>query len=104
MMSSAQEILQTVFGYEQFRPGQAQVIQQVLNRQNTLAVMPTGGWEVLVLPNSRLIKAGRDFGGLAIISLDEGSSRCLTTKWDSGRGDQFNDSQRSGQPDPAPGV
>ena len=43
MMSSAQEILRTVFGYEQFRPGQAQVIQQALNRQNTLAVMPTGG-------------------------------------------------------------
>ena len=39
MMSSAQEILQTVFGYEQFRPGQAQVIQQVLNQQSTLAVM-----------------------------------------------------------------
>lgn len=41
-MPSAQAILQTVFGYEQFRPGQAQVIQQVLNHQNTLAVMPTG--------------------------------------------------------------
>ena len=35
-MPSAQAILQTVFGYEQFRPGQAQVIQQVLNHQNTL--------------------------------------------------------------------
>lgn len=58
MMSSAQEILQTVFGYEQFRPGQAQVIQQALNRQNTLAVMPTGGGKSLCYQIPALLKPG----------------------------------------------
>jgi ATP-dependent DNA helicase RecQ len=38
-----QTILKTKFGYDTFREGQQEVIDAVLNRQNVLAIMPTGG-------------------------------------------------------------
>lgn len=39
----ARRLLQQTFGYESFRQGQQQVITHVLNGQDTLAIMPTGG-------------------------------------------------------------
>ena len=36
-------MLRDVFGYGEFRPGQAEVISAVLAKRDTLAVMPTGG-------------------------------------------------------------
>src|SRR5699024_5092055 len=47
MISKAKNILQHYFGYETFRPGQAETIQHVLNIQNTLTVMPTGSGKSL---------------------------------------------------------
>ncbi|MGD9932906.1 MAG: ATP-dependent DNA helicase RecQ [Dehalococcoidia bacterium] len=40
---SARQTLADVFGYREFRPGQAEVIEAVLAGRDTLAVMPTGG-------------------------------------------------------------
>ncbi|MDX8045076.1 DNA helicase RecQ [Gracilibacillus sp. S3-1-1] len=37
------ELLQKYFGYSDFRPGQQQIVDQILSEQNTLAIMPTGG-------------------------------------------------------------
>ena len=42
-MTDAARVLRDVFGYGEFRPGQAEVIASVLSRKDTLAVMPTGG-------------------------------------------------------------
>jgi ATP-dependent DNA helicase RecQ len=42
-LKDAARTLREVFGYGEFRPGQAEVIQAVLARRDTLAVMPTGG-------------------------------------------------------------
>ena len=42
-MAPARAKLAEVFGYREFRPGQAEVIAAVLAGQDTLAVMPTGG-------------------------------------------------------------
>jgi ATP-dependent DNA helicase RecQ len=39
--------LRGTFGFEQLRPGQAEVIRSVLNQQDTLAVMPTGAGKSL---------------------------------------------------------
>lgn len=36
-------LLKKFFGYESFRVGQKQVIDGVMNRENTLCIMPTGG-------------------------------------------------------------
>ncbi len=35
-------LLQTIFGYDRFRPGQAEIITALLAGENVLAVMPTG--------------------------------------------------------------
>jgi ATP-dependent DNA helicase RecQ len=42
-LAQARKTLQDVFGYGAFRPGQQEVIEAVLARRDTLAVMPTGG-------------------------------------------------------------
>src|SRR5699024_1434236 len=42
MKHKQDEILQTYFGYESFRSVQREVIAEVLQHKNTLAVMPTG--------------------------------------------------------------
>lgn len=42
-LAPARRKLGEVFGYHEFRPGQAEVIAAVLARRDTLAVMPTGG-------------------------------------------------------------
>ena len=36
-------ILKTFWGYEEFRPGQSDVIDCILEGHDTLALMPTGG-------------------------------------------------------------
>ncbi len=43
LLAPAREVLADVFGYREFRSGQAEVIAAVLSRRDTLAVMPTGG-------------------------------------------------------------
>jgi ATP-dependent DNA helicase RecQ len=48
MLVKEQNILQTYFGYEAFRPGQEEAISYILNLHNTLAVMPTGGGKSLI--------------------------------------------------------
>lgn len=48
MLVKEKNLLQTYFGFESFRPGQQEAISQVLQRKNTLAVMPTGGGKSLI--------------------------------------------------------
>ncbi|GAB3048294.1 DNA helicase RecQ [Virgibacillus ainsalahensis] len=47
MAVKEEKILQTYFGYETFRPGQKDTIDHILQLNNTLAVMPTGGGKSL---------------------------------------------------------
>jgi ATP-dependent DNA helicase RecQ len=46
-MPTPHEILKNTFGYNTFRPHQREVIENVLARRDTLAVMPTGGGKSL---------------------------------------------------------
>ncbi len=43
MLQQARQVLKQYFGYDSFRIGQEQVIQNVLEGSDTLCVMPTGG-------------------------------------------------------------
>lgn len=60
--NSPQKILKTVFGYDQFKPMQKEVILQVLEKKDTIAVMPTGGGKSLCYEIPALI-----FPGLTVV-------------------------------------
>ena len=46
-MAPLRRTLKRVFGLEQFRPGQEEVIRSVMDGRNTLAIMPTGAGKSL---------------------------------------------------------
>jgi len=58
----AKQTLRERFGYQEFRPGQEEVIAAILNGQDVVAVMPTGGGKslcyqipALLLPNTTVV-------------------------------------------------
>ncbi|MGC8230303.1 DNA helicase RecQ [Pseudobacillus badius] len=62
MLQQARQLLQSYFGYSAFRSGQEQAISQVLEGENTICVMPTGGGKsicyqipALVLPGMTVV-------------------------------------------------
>ncbi|WP_299183191.1 DNA helicase RecQ [uncultured Neptuniibacter sp.] len=58
MISHAQQILQDVFGYEQFREPQAEVIETLVSGQDALVVIPTGGGKSLCYQLPALLRQG----------------------------------------------
>lgn len=42
MTNQAKSILKKIFGYDEFRPLQKEIIQNVLAKNDTLVIMPTG--------------------------------------------------------------
>ena len=57
-MSSASQILQSVFGYESFRPPQDEIIQTVIDGGDALVLMPTGGGKSLCYQIPSLVRPG----------------------------------------------
>lgn len=57
-MKRAQEILQTTFGYDSFRHAQKDIIQTLLNGNDTLVLMPTGGGKSLCYQIPALVRDG----------------------------------------------
>ncbi|WP_413381181.1 DNA helicase RecQ [Alkalihalobacillus sp. 1P02AB] len=57
-MKEARLVLKDVYGYSDFRLGQKQVIEQVLQGEDTLAIMPTGSGKSLCYQIPALISEG----------------------------------------------
>ncbi|WP_107925986.1 DNA helicase RecQ [Lysinibacillus parviboronicapiens] len=57
-MEQARQMLQHHFGYDSFRIGQAQIIEQALSGQSSLCVMPTGGGKSICYQIPALMSKG----------------------------------------------
>ncbi|MRG84810.1 DNA helicase RecQ [Salinibacillus xinjiangensis] len=62
MLNQATQILNETYGFSTFRTGQKEIIEHILNGQNTLGIMPTGGGKslcyqipALLLPGTAII-------------------------------------------------
>ena len=57
-MQRAEEILRTVFGYDTFRGHQAEIIKHLINGQDALVLMPTGGGKSLCFQIPAMVRSG----------------------------------------------
>jgi len=57
-MGRAEELLSSVFGFDSFRPGQADIVEAVTAGRNVLAIMPTGGGKSLCYQLPALCRDG----------------------------------------------
>src|SRR3546814_2946613 len=56
--SPARRVLREVFGYDDFRPGQEEVIAALIGGTSVLTVMPTGSGKSLCFQVPALVRAG----------------------------------------------
>ena len=72
-----EKLLKSIFGYDSFRPLQREVIQNILDGQDTIAVMPTGGGKSITYEISSLILEGLTIVISPLISLMQDQVRQL---------------------------
>ena len=56
--TAGRDILESIFGYPEFRPGQAEIIDAVAAGENSLAIMPTGAGKSLCFQIPALMRPG----------------------------------------------
>ena len=64
-------LLQAVFGYQQFRPGQLEIIEQIVAGRDALVLKPTGGGKSLCYQIPALLRPGLG----VVVSPDRKSTR-----------------------------
>jgi ATP-dependent DNA helicase RecQ len=57
-LQQAQRVLREVFGYEQFRGAQAEIVEAVVSGHNALVLMPTGGGKSLCYQIPSIVRPG----------------------------------------------
>ncbi len=78
MNNSALSVLNTVFGYAEFRKPQDEVINTVINGNNALVLMPTGGGKSLCYQVPALIRSGCAIVISPLIALMQDQVNALT--------------------------
>lgn len=78
MLKASKGLLQTYFGYDEFRRGQKEIIEKVLNRHDTLGIMPTGGGKSICYQIPALLLPGITLVISPLISLMKDQVDALT--------------------------
>jgi ATP-dependent DNA helicase RecQ len=73
-----QDVLERVFGFPAFRPGQEDIVRAVLQGQDVLAIMPTGGGKSLCFQLPALCRDGLTVVISPLIALMRDQVRALT--------------------------
>ncbi|WP_036697629.1 DNA helicase RecQ [Paenibacillus taiwanensis] len=68
-MMDARNTLKRIYGYEDFREGQTLIIEHLLNRQDTVGIMPTGGGKSICYQIPALLQHGLTLVISPLISL-----------------------------------
>ena len=76
-MQDLTPLLSTVFGFEAFRPGQAEIVDAVVKGRDTLAIMPTGGGKSLCFQLPALHRDGLTLVVSPLIALMRDQVRAL---------------------------
>ena len=77
MSDRALELLRSTFGYERFRPSQAEVVNHVIGGGDALVIMPTGGGKSLCYQIPALAREGVGIVVSPLIALMEDQVRAL---------------------------
>ena len=57
-MKSPKTLMRDIFGFNEFRPGQSEVINAVADGKNVLAIMPTGGGKSICFQLPAIMNSG----------------------------------------------
>ena len=79
MSLTAQQVLQKVYGYDQFRNQQAEIINDVISGQDCFVLMPTGGGKSLCYQIPALIRPGTAIVVSPLIALMQDQVSALQT-------------------------
>lgn len=74
---TANEILKQVFGYETFRLGQKEIIEEILEERDVLGIMPTGAGKSICFQVPALVKPGITLVISPLISLMQDQVKAL---------------------------